>query len=75
MTNEFEEHKQRSRETQANDSREICAQQGKNRDLTTRLDTCENEKRHALEELGQAHSDTAYWQQQAEALQKDKQYN
>ena len=57
ITKEFDEFKCSSRESQANDAREIAAMQSKARDLQTRLDNSENEKRHCLEQLQLAHKD------------------
>jgi len=49
ISKEYDDFKVKARENQANDGKEIVAQQNKVRDLQSRLDSCENEKRHYLE--------------------------
>ena len=57
LVKEYDEFKAEARENQTNDGREIVSLQGKLRDVQTRLESVENEKRHCLEQLGATRSD------------------
>lgn len=57
LNKEYEDLNVKARENQANDGKEIAALQSKVRDLQSRLDSCENEKRHCLEQLASTHNE------------------
>lgn len=69
LKQEYEDFKQRARDDQANDGREIVTLQNKVKDLQSRLDSSENEKRHSLEQLAVAHQQNQELQNELDRMQ------
>lgn len=68
---EFEDHKQKSRDTEAGDGRQISHLQSKVQDLQKQVDSLATDNRNNMEQLGLAQKDVAYWRDLAERTQDE----
>lgn len=68
---DLDDFKQRSRDAEAGDGRQISHLQSKVQDLQKQVDTLASENRSNMEQLGLANKDVAYWRDLAERAQDE----